>query len=328
MKRNKVLAVAIPIMLLAGCGGVDKAESKQNDKAESKQEDKVEQKTPTNKQLTKEEYESRIDSLILVFDEKYSDYETIGNQPARRSTQGLSTETSLELFDGMIRTADDFIKIIPPQEYEELQKEIVESMNHYKKGFELLKEIYTAKDKSTDEHLEKVKVSDEELKKAQESWNAVCEKLNGKNAKNHKENIKPKSTVLTEKQLIDLDKKAGMDTDTVKENTSKTGKEFAGTWGFLRDGKVVPNYILKEDKTFEVYSGDEYPSKKNYATGTWSYNKDKMILELTIKKAYQAGESFRPKRKVVSYKVQNFTDSKMQLFDEELPQIYRFMKQK
>ncbi|WP_429761866.1 DUF3994 domain-containing protein [Bacillus sp. S2(2024)] len=86
--------------------------------------------------------------------------------------------------------------------------------------------------------------------------------------------------------------------------------------------------MLKDDKTFEVYSKDEYPSKKNYLTGTWSYDKDKSELKLIIKKAYQDGESFIPQRSGVSYKVQNFIDSKMQLFDGDTFQTYRFIKQK
>ncbi|WP_242223367.1 DUF3994 domain-containing protein [Bacillus cereus group sp. BfR-BA-01380] len=323
MKRNKVLTVAIPIMLLAGCGGVDKAESKQ----EPKQEEKVEQKTDTNKQLSKEDYEKRVDSLILEFDKQYSDYETLSYQPARRSTQMLSTQIELALFDDMIRVADEFIKTIPPQEHEETQKNIAETMNHFKKSFELYKIIYTAKDKSTHEHLERVKEADTELKTALESWNNVCDKFEGKNAKNHKENIKYKSTVLTESKLNEMNNKIGIDVNAVKENTSKTGKEFVGTWGIKYEDKFYPMYILNKDNTFEVYVGTEYPNKDNYVTGEWSYNKGKQELEVKIKKAYQDGKVIRTQRKVIAYKVQNLTETKMQIFDDELPQVYRFMKQ-
>nr|WP_255299110.1 hypothetical protein [Bacillus pseudomycoides] len=49
---------------------------------------------------------------------------------------------------------------------------------------------------------------------------------------------------------------------------------------------------------------------------------------LTIKQAYAEGKPIDSERHIIALKVQNFGDNKMQLFDGENFQIYRFVKQK
>ncbi|WP_257140213.1 hypothetical protein [Bacillus pseudomycoides] len=64
MKRNKVLSVAIPIMLLAGCGGVDKASTDNKSKVEAKQENK-------KVKLSKEDSPNKVYELCLDYDTRY-----------------------------------------------------------------------------------------------------------------------------------------------------------------------------------------------------------------------------------------------------------------
>lgn len=313
LKRKKVLAVVIPIMLLTGCGGGDKVSTVKRDK--------IEQQTTTTKQVSKDDYAGKLSFLILAFDGGYTEYNKLLEKPEKDNNK------LEERLDGLIRLTDELAEINPPNEFKDIQKLIVESTSHFKKSFELSKKANADEDKTSESHLATVKESEEELKKAKELWDNVANEVN-KTTLFKKQEDSNRGSSITENDLNELGKKAGIDVNSVEKNTTKTGKEFVGSWGFEKDGKFIPTYILKEDKTFEVYSKDEYPSKKNYLTGTWSYDKDKSELKLIIKKAYQDGESFIPQRSDVSYKVQNFTDSKMQLFDGDTFQTYRFIKKK
>ncbi|MCX2826080.1 DUF3994 domain-containing protein [Bacillus pseudomycoides] len=320
MKRNKVLSVAIPIMLLAGCGGVDKASTDNKSKVEAKQENK-------KVKLSKEDYPNKVYELCLDFNRKYTEHERILNRPARKSTQDSSLETLQSQLDGLITVTDKVLNIEPPSEYEDVHKNVAESMNHFKKSFELNKKIYGAKDKTTSSHLAMVKESDEELKKAKECWSKFENVINDKKSIGTRKTVSEGDGTVTEQDLKDLDRKAGIDIDAVKKNTTKEGKEFEGSWGFEKDGKFIPTFIFKGN-TFETYARAEYPSKKNYVTGTWVYRKDSSELMLTIKQAYAEGKPIDSERHIIALKVQNFGDNKMQLFDGENFQIYRFVKQK
>ncbi|MGG3528227.1 DUF7018 domain-containing (lipo)protein [Bacillus pseudomycoides] len=196
MKRNKVLSVAIPIMLLAGCGGVDKASTDNKSKVEAKQENK-------KVKLSKEDYPNKVYELCLDFNRKYTEHEWILNRPARKSTQDSSLETLQSQLDGLITVTDKVLNIEPPSEYEDVHKNVVESMNHFKKSFELNKKIYGAKDKTTSSHLAMVKESDEELKKAKECWSKFENVINDKKSIGTRKTVSEGDGTVTEQDLKD-----------------------------------------------------------------------------------------------------------------------------
>ena len=63
------------------------------------------------------------------------------------------------------------------------------------------------------------------------------------------------------KDLKELDKKAGINTDNVMKNV-KDGTELIGNWGFQGTDGFNMSLILKGDKTFETYGKGEYPNKR------------------------------------------------------------------
>ena len=85
------------------------------------------------------------------------------------------------------------------------------------------------------------------------------------------------------KDLKELDKKAGINTDNVMKNV-KDGTELIGNWGFKGTDGFIMSLILKGDKTFETYGKGEYPNKKNYIEGTWEYDKEAFTIYLHLNK--------------------------------------------
>ncbi|MCT4572170.1 DUF3994 domain-containing protein, partial [Bacillus thuringiensis] len=128
------------------------------------------------------------------------------------------------------------------------------------------------------------------------------------------------------KDLKELDKKAGINTDNVMKNV-KDGTELIGNWGFQGTDGFNMSLILKGDKTFETYGKGEYPNKKNYIEGTWEYDKEAFTIYLHLNKRLVDGVEDTIQKKKIAYKVQDYDGENLRLFNETSFNTIKYVKQ-
>ncbi|AJH17034.1 DUF7018 domain-containing (lipo)protein [Bacillus mycoides] len=125
MKAKKLVSLALPIMLLGGCG-TDKAETKADTKIEIKAEDK--------EKLSTEAYPSRMSNLHYELKLKMEEITAL----AGRKDMDVK-EQNKEILKGTDELQQIFVKfykIDPPKEFEEAHKTLLKAVDCYKEAFD------------------------------------------------------------------------------------------------------------------------------------------------------------------------------------------------
>ncbi len=310
---NKVLSVAIPIMLLAGCGGVDKASTDKKDK--------VEQQTAAKKQkVSKEDYPNKINDLCVEFDSKFTDF----NKTMRDALDGKggTKKDVVNKLNEVNKVVDKFLEIEPPTEYAETQKDVEKAMEHFRKAVKLNNEVFTRTKQGSKTDKDLMEEAEAELKKGDEYWFKFYKSIEDK--------VKVgKDGTVTAKDLRELDKKAGIDNESVRMNLSHDGKELVGTWGFDNKDGFIVSMLVNQDGTFEVYGKGEYPSKdKNYGKGKWTYDSSKQTFTMNYEKKLSNGEENKEAYNIdIPYNVQSFDGKNIQLFSVKTLNTIKYVKQ-
>lgn len=315
MGVNKLLCFAIPLMLLGGCGGVDKVSTEKQDKTFETQ------KSIKKEKVSKEDYPNKINDLCVEFDSKFADF----NKTLRDALDGKGGKKKdiVNKLNEVNKVIDKFLAIDPPSEYAETQKDVEKAMEHYTKAFKLNNEVFTRTKQGSKTDKELMEEADSELKKGDEYWFKFSKDLEDK--------IKVGTDgTVTAKDLKELDKKAGINTDAVEKNLSKDGKELVGTWGFDNPEGFIVSLVLNDNGTFESWGKGDYPSKdKRYMEGKWEYNADSYTFTLHVEKNLQDGKPLEGREQMdVHYSVQDFDGKNVQLFGKETFSTIRYVKQK
>lgn len=324
MKAKKLVTLALPIMLLGGCGTVEKPskEAKTESKSESKAEAKESSKDVQKVRVLAEDYPQYLIDLGNEFDASFKTLTTNINDSldGKKSKQDI-----LSSIDEANKVIAKFEAIDPPNKYVDTQKDIEKAIVKYKKSLSLLKDAYTrdksnSNDKRTDKEI--VEQAEKILHEGDKYWIAVYKEMKN-------EVTKSKGGGVESQDLKDSTTGTGVDYDAVKKNVLD-GTELIANWGVTRDGKFNPLFILKggSPKTFEVYTAGDYPNKTNYIEGTWEYDKSNMMLKLHISKQMANGVVAEVVHKDINYKVQNYDTKSLQLYNEDSKAITRYVKQK
>lgn len=274
MNAKKLLGVAVPVMLLFGCGVSEKTNTSKQEKTE---ESKVKESKSNSKKekVSKEDYPNKVYKLGVEFDKLFAEHNNI----TREVFDGKKKKSDIvDSVKELNKVLDKFESIDPLAEYVNQQKDFEKAISYFRESFSLINEVFTRKEKrekgdKTDKEL--IEKSEKLVKEGDIYWLKAFKDLEG--------DIKIGDGTVSMKDLKELDKKAGINTDNVMKNV-KDGTELIGNWGFQGTDGFNMSLILKGDKTFETYGKGEYPNKKNYIEGTWEYDKEAFTIYLHLNK--------------------------------------------
>ncbi|MEB8676030.1 DUF3994 domain-containing protein, partial [Bacillus cereus] len=243
MNAKKLLGVAVPVMLLFGCGVSEKTNTSKQEKTE---ESKVKESKSNSKKekVSKEDYPNKVYKLGVEFDKLFAEHNNI----TREVFDGKKKKSDIvDSVKELNKVLDKFESIDPPTEYVNQQKDFEKAISYFRESFSLINEVFTRKEKrekgdKTDKEL--IEKSEKLVKEGDIYWLKAFKDLEG--------DIKIGDGTVSIKDLKELDKKAGINTDNVMKNV-KDGTELIGNWGFQGTDGFNMSLILKGDKTFETY---------------------------------------------------------------------------
>ncbi|MDM5186473.1 DUF3994 domain-containing protein [Bacillus sp. DX4.1] len=320
MNAKKLVGVAIPVMLLFGCGVSEKTDASKQAKTEESKSTKSEESKSTIKKekVSKEDYPKKVYELGVEFDKLFAEH----NNLSKELLEGKKKKSDLlDSVKELNKVLDKFESIDPPKEYIDQQKDFEKATSHYREAFDLINEVFTRKTKrekgeKTDKEL--IEKSEKIVKDGDVYWIRAFKDLES--------DIKVGDGTVSIKDLKELDKKAGINTDNVMKNV-KDGTELIGNWGFQGSDGFVMSFVLNGNKTFESYGKGEYPNKKNYIEGTWEYDKETFRIHIHINKLLINGVEDTIEDRDMAYKVQDYDGKNLQLFDGVSFSTVRYVKQ-
>ncbi|HDX9577365.1 TPA: DUF3994 domain-containing protein [Bacillus pseudomycoides] len=305
MEVKKLVGFAIPVMMLLSSCGIENKTSKET---------KTVPQSISKVMVSEDDYPQYVLDLGNELNKAFETcIKTINNNQSRKKV--------LANVEGANKTLTKFESIEYPNRYVNTQKNLEKSISSYKKALSIIRDSYS-KDKIYDkgvstEVLENIKPY---LQDGDNYWTTVYKELIN-------DVTRSKGGSLDSEDLKETDN--GVDYEKVK-NSVVDGKELTGNWGMVRSGKFITTFILKDGnpKTFEIYTKDDYPSKKNVIEGTWEYDRDNMLMKLHITKQVSSGIVVRVKQKNIDYKVQNYDTNYLQVYNWNAQTINRNVKQK
>ena len=318
MNAKKLLGVAVPVMLLFGCGVSEKTNTSKQEKTE---ESKVKESKSNSKKekVSKEDYPNKVYTLGVEFDKLFAEHNNITREVFDGKKKKSDVVDSVKELNKML---DKFESIDPPAEYVNQQKDFEKAIGYFRESFSLINEVFTRKEKrekgdKTDKEL--IEKSEKLVKEGDVYWLKAFKDL--------ERDIKIGDGTVSMKDLKELDKNAGINTDNVMKNV-KDGTELIGNWGFKGTDGFIMSLILKGDKTFETYGKGEYPNKKNYIEGTWEYDKEAFTIYLHLNKRLVDGVEDTIQKKKIAYKVQDYDGENLRLFNEASFNTIKYVKQR
>ncbi|UNP79645.1 DUF3994 domain-containing protein [Bacillus mycoides] len=317
MNAKKLLGVAVPVMLLFGCGVSEKTNTSKQEKTEESKVKESKSKIQKEK-VSKEDYPNKVYKLGIEFDKLFAEHNKITREVFDGKKKKSDLVDSVKELNEML---DKFESIDPPKEYVNQQKDFEKAISYFRESFSLINEVFTRKEKrekgdKTDKEL--IEKSEKLVKEGDIYWLKAFKDLEG--------DIKVGDGTVSMKDLKELDKKAGINTDNVMKNV-KDGTELIGNWGFQGTDGFNMSLILKGDKTFETYGKGEYPNKKNYIEGTWEYDKEAFTIYLYLNKRLVDGVEDTIQKKKITYKVQDYDGKNLRLFNETSFNTIKYVKQ-
>ncbi|EOP68804.1 DUF3994 domain-containing protein [Bacillus cereus] len=317
MNAKKLLGIAVPVMLLFGCGVSEKTNTSKQEKTEESKVKESKSKIQKEK-VSKEDYPNKVYKLGIEFDKLFAEHNKITREVFDGKKKKSDLVDSVKELNEML---DKFESIDPPKEYVNQQKDFEKAISYFRESFSLINEVFTRKEKrekgdKTDKEL--IEKSEKLVKEGDIYWLKAFKDLEG--------DIKVGDGTVSMKDLKELDKKAGINTDNVMKNV-KDGTELIGNWGFQGTDGFNMSLILKGDKTFETYGKGEYPNKKNYIEGTWEYDKEAFTIYLHLNKRLVDSVEDTIQKKKITYKVQDYDGKNLRLFNETSFNTIKYVKQ-
>ncbi|PEE39404.1 DUF6376 family protein [Bacillus pseudomycoides] len=286
MKAKKLVTLALPIMLLGGCG---------TDKVEKKADTKVEAKAKEKEKLPKVDYMSRMFALQNELNSKITEFGETAYQTKDKSNDINKLNKKLEKEIGEIQEIiTRFDEVEPPKELEETHKKILKGADCYSKSFaDILKRSKNGSitKESTEESKKLVLKGKEYLDEGFKTMDEEYKQTMKTNLENHKNASLPKD-----------------------------GKEFTGEWGSYVGDKYTKGTEFREDGTYTIFDDvNNTPYENTHMDGKWSYNTDTKQMTLTITEFVQDGKKAEPGQMKEStvYKVEYFANGVFKMVDNE-----------
>jgi len=296
VKVKKLVGFAIPVMILLSSCGVENKTSK-----ETKTE--VNEKGNQKVRVSEEEYAEYVLDLGTEFTKAYETF-----IPTVKNKQ--SSKKVLDELKRVDKVLTKFDSIDPPNKYEDIQKNIKKSTSSYRTAFSIVRDLYS-QDKVNDkeisrEVLEKMKPY---LQDGDGYWTTVYNELKT-------EITMTKGGYLDSEDFKNTKTENVIDYEKMKKDIVD-GTELVGNWGIIRKDKFITTFVLKDGnpKTFEMYTEDDYPSKRNIIEGTWEYDRESVMLKLHITKQVTNWVFVSHKKRNIFYMVQNYNENFLQLYN-------------
>ncbi|MGE6599817.1 DUF7018 domain-containing (lipo)protein [Bacillus proteolyticus] len=305
MKVKKLVALAVPFMLLVGCG---------TDKTEAKPKEKVEAKSETKEKLSKEKYPLRMTKLsselvnqITVITEIAMDKD---KEEKALKKEIIKEESELQ------KIIAKFKQIEPPKEFVDSHKEILKAVDCYSKAYALQVEIINGKGKVTDEDRDKTKKSMKLIKEGNEYWQTGYAPIQDAQLDQANE--------LGKKTGVQFDKPSTSKSDSNSEDSSvqvsSDGKELLGEWGSYRGSEFHKGLDFREDNSFTAYDDTGKTSyEDNHMTGTWIFDADKKQVTLLPTEFVKDGKKIDAKNTnaFVEYKLEFLRAGSLKMTDDK-----------
>ncbi|GLV67066.1 hypothetical protein Bmyc01_57350 [Bacillus mycoides] len=305
MKAKKLVALAVPFMLLVGCG---------TDKTEAKPKEKVESKEETKEKLSKEKYPLRMTKLsselvnqITVITEIAMDKD---KDEKVLKKEIIKEESELQ------KIIAKFKNIEPPKEFEDSNEQILKAVDCYSKAYALQVEIINGKGKVTDADRDKTKKSMELIKEGNDYWQKGYAPLQDAQLNQANE--------LGKKTGVQFDKPSTSNSDSNSDDSSvqvsKDGKELLGEWGSYKGSEFYKGLDFREDNSFTAYDDTGKTSyEDNHMTGTWLFDADKKQVTLLPTEFVKDGQKIDAKNTnaFVEYKLEFLRAGSLKMTDNK-----------
>ncbi|MGG2016457.1 DUF3994 domain-containing protein [Bacillus sp. S10(2024)] len=290
MKR-KLLAVALPVMMLGGCAVVT-LDKKEDTKVQSKEKVETKEKAEPKKKLEKKEYIKEISFLEDQLETKIGEITQIAGKTKDKTNdiKELNKEM-IEKEKEIQETIAKFDRIEPPKDLEDAHKTILKAVDCYSKAFA---------------NIVKLEKTGSLTKKASEDSKELVLKGNDL----LQEGFKP----IKKAQLDAIESVPVEPTDYVK--SLKDGKDLVGEWGTYQGSEFRKGIDFKEDGTYIAYDDSGKTSyDENHMLGTWSYKADTKQVNLTAKEFVKDGKKLDTTSSVMSvdYTVTYFEADKLSM---------------
>ncbi|SDY37540.1 DUF3994 domain-containing protein [Bacillus sp. 166amftsu] len=273
MKAKKLVSLALPIMLLGGCG-TDNIEKKADTKVA-----KIEVKEEDKEKLSNEAYPSRMSNLHYELKLKMEELTEVSKGKDKDVKE--QNKKILKSADGLQEIYVKFYKIDPPKEFEEQHKSVLKAIDCYKEAIDT--QLSLTKSGSV------TKNKTEQLKDLMYKGNDYLEK-----------GMKPIEEAVEHTKRPDA------------IPLSKDGKEIVGEWGSYVGDKFTKGTEFRQDGTYTIFDDvDNTPYENSHMDGKWSYNGDTREMTLTIDEYVKDGKKAEPgeMKQSMTYKMENFTDT-------------------
>lgn len=294
MKAKKLVTLAVPFMLLIGCG---------TDKTEAKPKEKVESKVETKEKLTKEKYPAHMSELSSELMKQVIKITEVAVNTSKdiKAVQKEFLKEEAELQKVIVK----FDKVEPPKEYQDTHKDLVKAVDCYSKAYKLQAEIIKSDSKDLVKYEEKSKEFKELIRKGTELWKTGSEPIQGaiKDKVNPFPNKSNSSTTSQSNDSIQI---------------ASDGKELFGEWGNYRESVFHTGLNLREDGTYTMYDDSGKTSyEDNHMTGTWHYNGSKKEITFIPKEFVKDGKTVDAKymEVAVDYRVEEFKNGYLKIVD-------------
>lgn len=273
MNAKKLVSLAIPVMLLVGCG-TDNVDKKADTKVA-----KIEVKAEDKEKLSLEAYPSKMSNLHYELKMKMEEVTAIAGSKDKDVKE--QNKKTLKSVDELQEIFVKFYKVDPPKEFEEQHKSVLKAIDCYKEAFDT--QLSLAKSGSvTKKETEKLKdlmyKGNDYLEEGMTPIEGAVEHTKG-----------PSSIPL-----------------------SKDGKEIVGEWGSYLGDKFTKGSEFRQDGTYTIFDDeDNTPYENSHMDGKWSYNGDTREMTLTIDEYVKDGKKAEPgeMKQSMIYKMENFTDT-------------------
>ncbi|WP_242215694.1 DUF7018 domain-containing (lipo)protein [Bacillus cereus group sp. BfR-BA-01383] len=299
MRAKKLVTLAVPFMLLVGCG---------TDKTEAKPKEKVESKEETKEKLSKEKYPLRMTKLsselvnqITVITEIAMDKD---KDEKVLKKEIIKEESELQ------KIIAKFKQVAPPKEFVDSHKQILKAVDCYSKAYALQVEVINGKGKITEEDRSKSQKSMDLIKEGNEYWQKGYAPLQDAQLDQANE--------LGKKTGVQFDKPSTSSSDDDSVQVSQDGKELLGEWGNYKGSEFHKGLDFREDNSFTAYDDTGKTSyEDNHMTGTWIFDADKKQVTLLPTEFVKDGKKIDAKNTnaFVEYKLEFLRAGSLKMTD-------------
>ncbi|MEI4802949.1 hypothetical protein WAZ07_16850 [Bacillus sp. FJAT-51639] len=289
MKAKKLVSLALPIMLLGGCGA-DTGADKPSTKVEAKQDKK--------EVLSKDKYLVKINDLAMELTQKITEITDMAmdksNDEKTFAKEFVKQEADLQ------KTIKKFNSFEPPKEFKDAHKGILKAVDCYSKAYQTQAQELVKKEPDQT----KLKESMELVKQGKDYWTT---------------GMKPIQKAEDDLQSSTRSKdKTELAKDSIK--VSENGKELVGEWGSYSGSTFNVGLDFRSDGKYSAFDDTgKTTHEQNHIYGEWIYNADTNKLTLDASEYVKDGKKYDKDdlRVSIKFSVKSIKGDTLTLVDEK-----------